>query len=265
MTADAPRSASALRFFVLVAVLTVPFLALGALGDAQIVPGVPLAGFAFLCPVAAAVICVSRERGAAGVRALLARSVDARRIPGAVWYLLVLLLYPAVVALSWVWLRLRGVDVPTPSISAGPTLLLALAFFVGALCEELGWSGYALAPLQRRYGPAVAALMLGGFWAVWHWPALLQVGRPVSWIAWWTLGTVAARVIMVWLFDRTGRSVFAMALFHMVLNLVWQLFPVDGSHFDQPSVAVLMTALAVVVTVGRGRRAPARAGTEPDG
>jgi hypothetical protein len=50
-------------------------------------------------------------------------------------------------------------------------------------------------------------------WAVWHWVPLLQVGWSVPWIAWWTLCSVAVRVVMVWLFVNTGRSVFAMALF----------------------------------------------------
>jgi membrane protease YdiL (CAAX protease family) len=245
--------ASPLRFFVLVFLLTVPFLVVDAVSDGQIVPGVPLAGFAFVCPALAAVIRVHHERGAAGVRALLRRCVDARRVR-AVWYLPVLLLFPAVVALSYGWLRLRGVDLPAPDIALGPTLLLALGFLVGALCEELGWSGYALEPLQRRYGALAAALLIGAVWAVWHWVSLLDVGRSVSWIAWWSLLTVAARVVMVWLYDRAGPSVFAMALFHMTLNLAWQLFPVSGSHYDQPSVAVLMAAVAVAVAVGWGRR-----------
>ncbi|AQZ63192.1 unnamed protein product [[Actinomadura] parvosata subsp. kistnae] len=33
-------------------------------------------------------------------------------------------------------------------------------------------------------------------WAIRHWPALLQAHCATSWIAWWSLATVAARVIM---------------------------------------------------------------------
>jgi hypothetical protein len=85
-------------------------------------------------------------------------------------------------------------------------------------------------------------------------------------IAWWSLSTVAARVVMVWLFANTGRSVFAMALFHAVLNLGWQLFPVRGSYFDQPAVAVLMAAVALVVALLWGPRSLAgRRGAAPAG
>jgi hypothetical protein len=51
-----------------------------------------------------------------------------------------------------------------------------------------------------------------------------------------------------------------MVLFHTVLNLGWQLFPVNGSYFDQPVVAMIMTGTAVVVTVIWGPRTLARAG-----
>lgn len=238
-------------FFGLVALFTVPFVVLGGLTDIQIVPGVPLAGLAVVCPLLAAVICAAREGGRARIRALLARSVDLGRIPRKRWYLPILLLYPAVLVLSYLVLRVRGVDVPPPEIGVG-ALVLALGLLAGGLCEELGWSGYAADTLLRRHSALGTALLIGAFWTVWHWPALLQVGRSPAWIAWWSLATVAVRVIMVWLFVGTGRSVAAMAVFHAGQNLSWQLFPVHGSHFDQPTVAVLLTAVATGVTIAWG-------------
>ncbi|MBG0817553.1 type II CAAX prenyl endopeptidase Rce1 family protein [Planomonospora sp. ID82291] len=255
-----PPPQSPFAFFALVFALSAPFLVLGALGGPHILPGVPLSGLAFLCPAVAAVILRHREGGAASVRALLARSFDGHRVPAKVWYLPVLLLYPAVVTASFFLLRLTGTAVPDPRIPLAPTLLLALGFFLGALCEELGWSGYATRPLRERWGTAGAGLVLGAVWAVWHWVPLLQVQRSVSWIAWWSLGTVAARVIMVWLFDHMGRSVLAMTLFHMTLNVAWQLFPVNGSHFDMPLVATLMAAIAAVI-VSVGASTPPRRGS----
>ncbi|MFI6712730.1 CPBP family intramembrane glutamic endopeptidase [Nonomuraea sp. NPDC050478] len=248
-------------FFPLVFLFSVPFVVVGSLSSAQIVPGVPLSGLAFVCPALAAAVLVHREGGMDGVRALAGRAFDAGRVGRKAWFVPALLLYPAVVALSYVLLRLSGTSLPDARISLTSALSLAAALFVGALCEELGWSGYATRPLQARWGPAWAALILGSAWAVWHWPALLQVGRPVSWIAWWSLGTVAARVIMVWLFAHMGGSVLAMALFHMTLNLAWQLFPVDGSHFPVALVAVLMTIVAVTIVVldfSRAKAASAR-------
>jgi membrane protease YdiL (CAAX protease family) len=77
--------------------------------------------------------------------------------------------------------------------------------------------------------------------------------RSVSWIAWWTLYTVAARVIMVWLFDRTGRSLFAVTLFHMTANVSWQIYPDRGSFFDPRIIGVLLAGVAIVLVLS-GRR-----------
>ena len=257
---DGPERAgrSPAAFFALVFLLTTPFVVIEAVRGGELMPGIPLTGLAFVCPVVAAVLLTHRESGRAGVVALLKRSYDARRIRNRIWLLPVLLLYPAVLVLSFFVLRLRGVEVPAPDIAVGPALALAAVFLVTALAEELGWSGYLLDPLQQRWGALVAGLVVGAGWAVWHWVALLQVGRSLDWIGWWTVATVAMRVIMVWLYANTGRSVLATALFHLTGNLGWQLFPVAGSHFDPPSTAMLLVVIAIAVTLGWGPRTLAR-------
>jgi hypothetical protein len=58
---------------------------------------------------------------------------------------------------------------------------------------------------------------------------------------------VAARIFIVWLYNNTGRSVFAVALFHTTMNLSWMLFPVDGSHFDMRLGGLLMAFTAAIV------------------
>jgi uncharacterized protein len=59
---------------------------------------------------------------------------------------------------------------------------------------------------------------------------------------------VAARVIIVWLYNNTGKSVFVAALFHTMINLTWQMFPINGSYYD-PRVIGLITAIVAVVVV----------------
>ncbi|MEV0389251.1 hypothetical protein [Nonomuraea sp. NPDC050643] len=187
----------------------------------------PLAAFVFVCPVVAAVILEYRRGGEASVTALLRQSFDFARIEAKGWYVPLLLLYPAILVASFVLLRLCGVEVPAPQFSAESVLTMSAAL----------WSALG------------TGLVVGSVWAVWHWPALLQAHRSAPWIAWWSLATVATRVIMVWLNNNTGRSVFAMAPFHMITNLGWQLFPVHGSYFDQPSVAVIMAVVATLIVM----------------
>jgi uncharacterized protein len=60
-TTIASQSRSSLRFFLLVFVLSLPFYLAGALTSWQLLPGIPVSGFAILCPVMAAAIVVSQE------------------------------------------------------------------------------------------------------------------------------------------------------------------------------------------------------------
>ena len=75
-------------------------------------------------------------------------------------------------------------------------------------------------------------------------PVLLQ--RSPNWMAWWSLYAVSARILMVWLYNNTFTSVFAVALFRAMLNLACMLFPVDGSHFDMRLGGLAMVFAAAV-------------------
>lgn len=243
----AARGRSLLPFFGLIFALSSPFWLLGALVDTQILPGVPVSALMLLAPPLAATLLVYREKRAAGVIALLRRSCDYRRIGAPIWYAPIVLLMPGVMAAEYGLLRLIGVPVPAPQFSALAALALFLVIFITALCEELGWTGYAIDPLQERWGTLQAAVLLGLAWAAWHIIPLLQVGRAPSWIAWWSLATVSQRMLIVWLYTNTGKSVFATVLYHTMMNVTWQLFPVNGSFYDPRITALLVTCVAVIV------------------
>ena len=239
---------SLLTFFLLVFALSLPFWAAGALMTGQLLPALPISALGFLCPAGAAVILVYRKSCWAGVVALLKRAFDFKRIGRKAWLLPLVFLQPGIMALSFIVMRLTGVSVPFPLFSVWLALALFVVFFIAGLGEELGWSGYITDPLQERFGAFNASLLLGVVWSVWHFIPLLQAHRSWEFIAWWSLGTLTSRVIIVWLYNNTGRSVFVAAVFHAMINLTWQLFPVSGSYYD-PRLTGLITAIVAVVVV----------------
>lgn len=241
-----------LVFFVLVFALTVPFLALQALTGVELLPNIPLGALAIVTPVAAAAALTFRTGGARAVVHLLGLSVDAGRVKSPAWYLLAILLPVLVAVLSFGALRWMGIAVPNPPVPALTNVVLFAVFLLAAWGEELGWMGYAYDPLEDRFGPLRASLLLGAVWALWHFIPLLQIGRSVTFIAWWTLGTVSMRVVLVWLYKGGRRSVFAVALFHATSNLSWQLFPVQGSYFDPKVHGLIMAGIAAVIAIGWG-------------
>ena len=243
------RPRSPLKFFLLVFAFSVPFWLIAAMFDVQLLPGLPLSALGAFCPLLAALVLVHRESNAAGMVALLKRSFDFERIRRKRWYVPIVFLMPGVSVLVYGLMRWMNMPVPSPQIALLATLLMIPAFFAAALGEELGWSGYAIEPLQQRWNALRASVLLGLVTALWHVVPLVQAHRPAAWMAWWCLYAVAARVLIVWLYDNTGKSVFAAALFHTMLNLSWMLFPVDGSFFDL-RLAGLVTAFVAAMVVG---------------
>jgi uncharacterized protein len=242
------RELPLLPFFLGVFILSIPFWWIGAVTGLELLPGLPVSALAAFCPVMAAILVLSRTSGGAGVTALH------ERLRPRFWLVPILLLMPAAMALAYGWMRALGVPLPMPHFAVGAVPGMFLAFFLAALGEELGWSGYAIDPMQRRWGALPASLLLGGVWAAWHVIALLQAHRAPVWIAWWTLSTVAARVLHTWLYNNTGRSVLGAALFHASSNLSWQLFPNQGSHYDPRFVGPILAVLAALVTILWGPR-----------
>lgn len=112
--------------------------------------------------------------------------------------------------------------------------------------------------MQDRWNALQTGILLGLVSVLWHIVPLLVLHRSPSWIGWWCRYAVAARILIVWLYNNTGKSVFAVALFHATLNLSWMLFPIYGSHFDMRLGGLGMIFTAAIVTVVWGPRTLAR-------
>jgi membrane protease YdiL (CAAX protease family) len=158
-------------------------------------------------------------------------------------------------ALQYAWLRLTGTPVGIPQVSALMLPAYFLVFLVAGIGEETGWSGYALDPLQERWSALVAALVIGTVWALWH-LVPYALANPPGWVAGQVATTVLIRILMVWIYNNTGRSVFGMVLFHAMINIA--SIPDYGFPYDPVfASAVLAVACAVVVLLW-GPATPAR-------
>jgi uncharacterized protein len=250
----AARVRSPAVFFLLVFALSAPLWLVPSLAQYQPLPSLPLSAVMVLCPLVASLILIAFERGSAGVTSHLKRALDFRLIERKVWYAPILLLMPATAIVAYISMRMLDVPLPVPALSVSIVPALFLLFFLAALAEELGWSGYVLDPLQSRWGALLASLIVGLVWAVWHVVPLLQVGRTPGWIAWWSIATVATRVLHTWLYNNTGKSVFGAALFHATTNVSWQMFPNHGSHYDPRLTGIILLIIAVLVTIASGQR-----------
>ena len=240
------------RFFLLVFALSIPFWLIQP-RDWPISASVG-------APLLAGLILVYREEGGGrGVRRLSSRVFDQWRIRESIWYVPIIFLMPLLYLLTYLVMRLIGL--PLPDEPYFPFLLVPLLlvlFFILGIGEEVGWTGYVTDPMQERWSALTTSIILGLVAAIWHFVPLIQMGRTPTWIAWWSLSAVSIRILTVWLYNNTGRSLFAAIVFHAMNNLSVALFPNYGSHWD-PAVAGVITAIAaVIVTFLWGSRTLAR-------
>lgn len=206
-----------------------------------------------VCPIIAALIFMYREEGPGGAKRLLAKIFDYKRINRKIWYVPMILLMPVVSVLAYAVMRMTGSTLPRHIYLPFQLLpIFFVVFFVGAVGEEVGWSGYFIEPLQERLGALGASLILGTAWAAWHVVPYLQAHNSITWIAWQCLATVGLRVLIVWIFNNTFGSVFAAISFHTMVNVCDFMFPNYGSHYDPAVFAVIIAVIAAVVVARWG-------------
>ena len=250
-----PENHSPLKFFLLVFGLSIPLWIIETRIDVKGLPlDIPITDIlAAFTPMIAASILVHKEEGRIGIEKLFKRILDFPRITKKIWYLPIALLPFLMYLLIYMVIYLIGLplatnfDIPFLSIP-----FLFCLFFIGSVAEETGYMGYAIAPMQERFGALSASILIGIPWAVWHYPSIVQQGHNLTWIAWATLGTIAVRVLIVWIYNNTGKSLFACILFHTFLNLGRPLFPRDGIHnplVDYPEIHYSIMAITAVIVV----------------
>jgi membrane protease YdiL (CAAX protease family) len=260
MNSSTSTSKSPLIFFLLVFALCIPIWLVGAVTRLQLLPGLPVSSLVVVSPVIAALILVYRENGIAGMTKLLKRSFDCKRIRAKVWYAPIILFWPGVMVLEYGLMHMMGSPVPAPQFPVLAPLIMFLTFFIAALGEELGWSGYIMDTMQSRWNALQTGVLLGSVWAAWHIVLLVQAQQSPEYIAWQCLVYVPERVLFVWLYNNTGKSVFAAAVFHAMLNVSWRLFPINGSYYDPRITGLIVAVAAVIVTVMWGPQTLARYG-----
>jgi hypothetical protein len=195
--------------------------------------------------------------GKARILDLGRRLVDWRRIPGR-WWLIILLFWLGLdLAMAGAALLLGITDSPLNvniDLFLNPSMLafLLLLSFVFPAIEEIGLRGYYLDTLQQHMGPATAGLVNGAVWAVWHAPF---VGFPGYYanttfnpeLYWWLPMIVCQTLLIVQVYNRTGRSILAVLIFHGMMNLTGEWLRISPDMYPFMLVGSVAAAILVVL------------------
>jgi membrane protease YdiL (CAAX protease family) len=98
--------------------------------------------------------------------------------------------------------------------------------------EDLGWRGFMLPLLQEKYSALVSSVFVGVAWAGWHLPLFLNAttthgGWPLSQQLLWVVSILAGSILWTWMYNSTGGSVLAVAVFHAGINSMGLYHPAD--------------------------------------
>jgi len=232
-------------------------------------------------PGVAAIFLTGLLGGRAGLREFGSRLLKWRVGPR--WYAVALLTAPLLATATLLALSLISPDF-LPRILTTPDKAFLVRFSVVAglmvgIFEELGWTGFAVPRMRRRYGVLGTGLVVGLLIAAWnflvvYWvssatstagelpPALFVIVILITWLP-------AFRVLMVWVYDRTESVLLAM-LMHTSLVAFWtSLTPLTIVGMPLVSyylvfTAALWTVVAAVALANNGhlsRRPPHRGQT----
>jgi uncharacterized protein len=218
-------------------------------------------------PSVAGIVLTGLLYGRAGLREFGSRLLKWR--VGVRWYGVALLTAPLVFTAILLALSLTSPEfLPGILASDDKASVLLMGIFAGLMAgifEELGWTGFAVPTLLRlRYGILATGLIVGLPWAVWHllvtfWASVTISGEfaLANYLLDPFLFLVAFRVLMVWVYDRTGGSLLVAMLMHLSLTastliLGAGIAGVPLVTFDLIWAAVLWAVIAAVAAANGG-------------
>ncbi len=219
--------------------------------------------FYAIAPALAAAIVSKVAYGKTGVRDLNEGLMRWR--VGLVWYFVAVLGSAILLIVAQVLTKLLGltVIVPVPPVNLSPYVIFSFAInFLANTCEEIGWRGFALPHLQKRYNALLSTLIVGTLWGLWHLPLVFLVGNSMSeFPLLWFISIVADAFIYTWIYNSTKGSILLVALLHGSGNIFVAF--ITGVSPVAFALVNCVAAIALIVVFGKvnlSRRERVRAG-----
>lgn len=243
-------------FFQLTILFTLPAYILIALTGMNIILSEEMV-FAFvplsvIAPICAALVLTYRESGKIGVKKLLKRSFDYKRVKNKKWYWPAIFLMPFVFSLVSVVVYLFELECLPAIMPLIAAPIAFVMFFFSALTENIGWMGYAFEPMSKRWGVFKSTMLLGIFWGLWHVPMLFFSMPKIEMIVAQVVVLIALRSIIVWLYSNTGKSIFITIVIHAIYNVCMVVIP---ANFVVTAIIMSIVAALIMFYWSRNNKA----------
>jgi hypothetical protein len=160
------------------------------------------------------------------------------------WYFWAAFLFLGPLVIAFIYMALGH---PFPGLQPGVTItkmlgIILFTLFSGPVAEEMGWRGFALPRLMKKFNALVSSLILGVIWTCWHIPFFFSTGATQMSIPFpiYLVLVVTVTVYLNWLYINTRGSYIITILGHFSYNMTGFL----------TGVLVLMPAMLFYMTAG---------------
>lgn len=204
-----------------------------------------------LGPLISAFVITALLDGKTGIINLLGRMVQWRSAwPGGV---LVALSPLVITVMVFAVLVLFGTPLPPwqefqlyPGLPTGLPfwLMLVIVLVVNGYGEEVGWRGFMTEKLLLRYNRFQTTILVSIFWIIWHIPvfwinqSMAAMLGPM--LVGWVLGLVCGAFVLTHLYLYSGRSLFIVAIWHAIYNLMVAVPAGEGVPAAAVSTVVML-------------------------
>jgi uncharacterized protein len=232
------------------------------LASIQMAEGLIIFLLMLLGPSSTSIILHAVLEGRPGLQGLLGRIIRVKA--GLLWYAAALLTVPIFVLIITLTLSVLVSPIYAPSFRA---IGLVVGLLAGSL-EELGWTGFATPRLLKKNNPLIAGLILGLLWAGWHmladYSSHISTMGMAAWPQWfviyWLLPLTAYRILMTWVYSRTGSLLMAQLMHASYTGWLFTLSPSTPDTnllWEGIFMFCLWTLVAIVFFVNKSRRGTA--------
>lgn len=179
-----------------------------------------------ISPGPVAILITAMTQGGEGVRLLINKI--SFKSTAAMWYVFALT-FIAVIKLLAALVYFLLYD-SWPQFGTTPWYAMLVALPISTLTqagEEIGWRGYALPLMSKRFGLALSSVILGIIWAAWHLPLFYFEAADTynQSFPLYLLQVTGLSVIMAWLLWKVNGNLLPLMVFHAAINNTKDIVP----------------------------------------
>lgn len=129
--------------------------------------------------------------------------------------------------------------------------------FAGPLGEELGWRGFALNELQKKYSPLRSSVILGFWWGIWHLPVWLTTGfigvNLIKYIVFFMMAIISISIVIT-AFYNLNKNLLIPIIIHQLFNFLMAI--INGNVIELIKYyAILYSIVAIILMVLNPKKA----------